>query len=88
MDLLLPDAPRQKGSIRLADLPRLEIKRDAKGLVSVLGATQQSVTSAEQLMATVEQVCGLLGRAPGYKRSVHKRSVECACVHDCAKITV
>lgn len=61
MDLLLPEVPR-KGSIRPADIPKLEIKRDAKGLVSVLGATNQAVTSAAQLMATVEQVCsGLLG---------------------------
>jgi hypothetical protein len=57
MDLLLPEVPR-KSSIRPADNPKLEIKRDAKGLVSVLGATQQAVTSAEQLMATVEQVGG------------------------------
>lgn len=55
MDLLLPEVPR-KSSIRPADNPKLEIKRDTKGLVSVLGATQQAVTSAEQLMATVEQV--------------------------------
>jgi hypothetical protein len=61
MDLLLPEVPR-KGSIRPADTPKLEIKRDAKGLVSVLGATNQAVTSAEQLMATVEQVrSGLVG---------------------------
>lgn len=55
MDLLLPEVPR-KGSVRPADVPKLEIKRDAKGLVSVLGATQQAATSAKQLMFAIEQV--------------------------------
>lgn len=55
MDLLLPEVPR-KGSVRPADVPKLEIKRDAKGLVSVLGATTQAATSAEQLMSAIEQV--------------------------------
>ncbi len=55
MDLLLPEVPR-KGSVRPADVPKLEIKRDAKGLVSVLGATQQAASSAAQLMGAIEQV--------------------------------
>lgn len=54
MDLLLPDVPRK--SIRPADAPKLEIKRDPKGLVNVLGAISQPVTSAEQLLAAIEQV--------------------------------
>jgi len=59
MDLLLPEVPRKNNS-RPSDVSKLEIKRDAKGLVSVLGATAQPVTSAEQLMAAIEQVGGVL----------------------------
>jgi hypothetical protein len=59
MDLLLPEVPR-KNSIRPVEVPKLEIKRDAKGLVSVLGATMQPATSAQQLLAAIEQVCAVM----------------------------
>ena len=39
--------------------PRLEIKRDIKGMVIVPGATVVEVTSAKELMATFEKVGGL-----------------------------
>ena len=38
--------------------PRLEIKRDIKGMVIVPGATVVEVTSAKELMATFEKVGG------------------------------
>lgn len=47
MDLLLP--AQFKG-----DPPKLEIKKDLKGMVTVQGATTIEVTSAKQLMATLE----------------------------------
>ena len=37
--------------------PRLEIKKDAKGMVVVPGAILIEVTSARELMATFERVC-------------------------------
>ena len=39
--------------------PRLEIKRDIKGMVIVPGATVVEVTSAKELMATFEKVGGI-----------------------------
>lgn len=35
--------------------PKLEIKKDAKGMVSVPGATMIEVTSAKELLATIEK---------------------------------
>ena len=37
--------------------PRLEIKKDAKGMVVVPGAVMVEVTSARELLATFEKVC-------------------------------
>ena len=35
--------------------PKLEIKKDTKGMVSVPGATMIEVTSAKELLATIEK---------------------------------
>lgn len=51
-DLLLPP-PRQKNA-QPAELPRLEIKKDQKGMVTVMGATVIEVTSSRELMAALE----------------------------------
>uniref|UniRef100_A0A7S0Y9G8 Kinesin motor domain-containing protein n=1 Tax=Polytomella parva TaxID=51329 RepID=A0A7S0Y9G8_9CHLO len=48
-DLLL--SPQLKGS---KDMPKLEVKKDPKGLVTVVGATLVEVTSAKELMAAIE----------------------------------
>jgi hypothetical protein len=74
MDLLLPDAPKGGGgrgggssSLRPAEPPRLDIKRDPKGCVSVVGATTQPVGSRAQLLAAIEQVSsfGCVGAGGG-----------------------
>ncbi|CAK0740574.1 hypothetical protein CVIRNUC_001260 [Coccomyxa viridis] len=60
-DLLLPPQPkvptgRQAGSFGTQlRVPKLEIKKDAKGMVSVPGATMIEVTSARELLATIEK---------------------------------
>ncbi|KAG2501877.1 hypothetical protein HYH03_000375 [Edaphochlamys debaryana] len=51
-DLLLP--PQPKGSRQPVDLPKLDIKKDPKGMVTVVGATVVEVTSAKELMAAIE----------------------------------
>jgi hypothetical protein len=61
MDLLLPDHMRRNttGAGRSSNepqLPRLEIKKDPKGLVTVVGATDLGVTSEQQLLTAIEQV--------------------------------
>eukprot|EP00775_Hariotina_reticulata_P011897 gene11897-12041_t len=56
MDLLLPD--QQRRTLRpstASEPPKLEIKKDPKGTVTVLGATTLPVTSARELLAAVEQ---------------------------------
>ncbi|KAJ9511982.1 hypothetical protein QJQ45_004434 [Haematococcus lacustris] len=53
MDLLLPPQPKGRGG-QVADLPKLDIKKDPKGLVTVAGATIVEVTSAKELLATIE----------------------------------
>uniref|UniRef100_A0A383VU44 Kinesin motor domain-containing protein n=1 Tax=Tetradesmus obliquus TaxID=3088 RepID=A0A383VU44_TETOB len=62
MDLLLPDAVRRNatgaGAGRHSNepqLPKLDIKKDPKGLVTVVGATDLSVTSEQQLLTAIEQ---------------------------------
>lgn len=59
MDLLLAD-PVRKGTLRPSitpeQAPKLEIKKDPKGLVTVIGATSVPATSAEQTLAVIEQV--------------------------------
>lgn len=52
MDLLLPPTP--KSNKNPPDPPKLEIKKDPKGMVTVAGATVVEVTSAKELMATIE----------------------------------
>lgn len=52
-DLLLP-APAVK-TIRPMEPPKLEIKKDAKGMVTVVGATVVPVASAAELMHVVEE---------------------------------
>jgi hypothetical protein len=57
MDLLLPD--QQRRTLRpstASEPPKLEIKKDPKGTVTVVGATTLPVTSARELLAAVEQV--------------------------------
>jgi hypothetical protein len=62
MDLLLPDSMRRNatgagaGRNNEPQLPRLDIKKDPKGLVTVVGATDLSVTSEQQLLTAIEQV--------------------------------
>jgi len=52
MDLLLPPQPKnKKGEV---EVPKLEIKKDPKGMVVVQGATVVEVTSARQLLAAIE----------------------------------
>ncbi|KAK9917170.1 hypothetical protein WJX75_001536 [Coccomyxa subellipsoidea] len=62
-DLLLP-IPKQPAPTRgqsggfgsaAVRAPKLEIKKDAKGMVSVPGATMIEVTSAKELLATIEK---------------------------------
>lgn len=52
MDLLLP--PQPKNNKNVVEIPKLEIKKDQKGMVTVVGATIVEVTSAKELMATIE----------------------------------
>uniref|UniRef100_A0A7S0WQ45 Kinesin motor domain-containing protein n=1 Tax=Chlamydomonas leiostraca TaxID=1034604 RepID=A0A7S0WQ45_9CHLO len=54
MDLLLPPVPRGTKPGQAPEPPKLEIKKDPKGLVTVAGATVVEVTSAKELMATIE----------------------------------
>ena len=42
--------------LRQVRQPRLEIKKDAKGMVVVPGAVMVEVTSARELLATFEKV--------------------------------
>lgn len=60
MDLLLPE-PSRKGNARPNIVPeqppKLEIKKDPKGLVTVMGSTTIAATSAKQLLGVIEQVC-------------------------------
>ncbi|GLC77793.1 hypothetical protein PLESTB_000955500 [Pleodorina starrii] len=51
-DLLLPPGP--KGSRQPVEAPKLDIKKDPKGMVTVVGATVVEVTSAKELMAAIE----------------------------------
>lgn len=66
MDLLLPESFRRPavGSNanrgNLPEPPKLEIKKDPKGLVTVVGATDLPVTSEKQLLSAIEQVSALL----------------------------
>lgn len=46
MDLLLPPQPKGR-SAHGFEVPKLEIKKDPKGLVTVMGATVVEVTSAK-----------------------------------------
>lgn len=46
MDLLLPPQPKGR-SVQPPDPPKLEIKKDPKGMVTVTGATVVEVTSAK-----------------------------------------
>eukprot|EP00878_Enallax_costatus_P038268 GHUV01043455.1.p1 GENE.GHUV01043455.1~~GHUV01043455.1.p1 ORF type:complete len:1268 (+),score=413.50 GHUV01043455.1:1733-5536(+) len=58
MDLLLPE-PVRKGTMRPPIVPeqppKLEIKKDPKGLVTVTGASTVPATSAQQLLGVIEQ---------------------------------
>lgn len=57
MDLLLPE-PSRKGTMRpntAPEQPKLEIKKDPKGLVTVVGAISVPATSAQQLLGVIEQ---------------------------------
>ncbi|GBF96810.1 hypothetical protein Rsub_09666 [Raphidocelis subcapitata] len=53
MDLLLPAQPRASGP-RAPEVPRLEIKKDPRGLVTVQGATVVPVPSAEAALAMID----------------------------------
>ncbi|KAL3130979.1 hypothetical protein ABBQ38_000302 [Trebouxia sp. C0009 RCD-2024] len=53
-DLLLPASQKQQGPQKVRQ-PRLEIKKDAKGMVIVPGAILVEVTSARELLATFEK---------------------------------
>eukprot|EP00877_Chromochloris_zofingiensis_P014605 jgi/Chrzof1/9399/Cz04g01170.t1 len=50
-DLLLPTYPKGKAP----EPPKLEIKKDPKGMVHVVGASLVPVTSAEHILATIEE---------------------------------
>ncbi|EFJ53111.1 Kar3 member kinesin-like protein [Volvox carteri f. nagariensis] len=52
-DLLLPPAPKNS-RLSIAEVPKLDIKKDPKGMVTVVGATVVEVTSAKELMSTIE----------------------------------
>ncbi|KXZ52314.1 hypothetical protein GPECTOR_10g946 [Gonium pectorale] len=51
-DLLLPPAP--KNMRQPPEVPKLDIKKDPKGMVTVVGATIVEVTSAKELMSAIE----------------------------------
>ncbi|PNW82236.1 hypothetical protein CHLRE_06g278125v5 [Chlamydomonas reinhardtii] len=51
-DLLLPPAP--KNQRQPPEPPKLDIKKDPKGMVTVVGATVVEVTSGKELMAAIE----------------------------------
>eukprot|EP00879_Flechtneria_rotunda_P020451 GHRR01021517.1.p1 GENE.GHRR01021517.1~~GHRR01021517.1.p1 ORF type:complete len:458 (+),score=171.49 GHRR01021517.1:1146-2519(+) len=56
MDLLLPEAPRRSARpIGVVEPPKLDIKKDPKGVVTVVGATDLPVSSADQCMQAIEQ---------------------------------
>ncbi|GLI62984.1 hypothetical protein VaNZ11_005841 [Volvox africanus] len=52
-DLLLPPAPKNSRT-SIVEVPKLDIKKDPKGMVTVVGATVVEVTSAKELMAAIE----------------------------------
>lgn len=52
VDLLLPAQPKNAG--KAAEVPRLEIKKDTKGMVTVMGATVVEVTSSKALMKVIK----------------------------------
>ncbi|PNH02813.1 Kinesin-like calmodulin-binding protein [Tetrabaena socialis] len=53
-DLLLPPQPKNINVGQRPDLPKLEIKKDPKGMVNVVGATIVEVTSGKELMSAIE----------------------------------
>jgi hypothetical protein len=88
MDLLLPDSMRRNATGAGAgrnemQLPRLDIKKDPKGLVTVVGATDLSVTSEQQLLTAIEQVRGRRGRDARFRCAHGNRLKLCLVVQGC-----